>query len=205
MDHAIIWDAEFLTAPGAPQRFWCGPHDPDPVLFQIGAVRLGLSGAFDLGARFECVVIPRDRQGKPYPISEFVTRLTGITPARLAADGLELPDALKRFDAFTEEASIWAWGTDELNAIAVTCYLAGRLAPIPAKRFGNAPKLFVNAGIPLDDIHSLRSNTLCDYFGLAQPEARAHDALSDATGTAIALQYLLREARLRPADFTLPS
>jgi DNA polymerase III epsilon subunit-like protein len=205
MRKAIIWDAEFLTAPGAPQRFWCGPDDPDPILVQIGAVALSLSGTVGPAETFQCVVIPRDRHGAPYAISEFLTRLTGITPDRVAEEGLELPDALARFDAFTQGAPIWAWGTDELNAVAVSCYLAGIAAPIPATRFGNAPKLFKTAGIPVEDIHKLRSNTLCDYFGIDQPEARAHDALSDATGTALALAHLLRQGRLGADDFALPA
>ena len=46
MDHAIVFDCEFLTAEGAPQRFWCGPYNPDPVIVQIGLVRLGLSAGF---------------------------------------------------------------------------------------------------------------------------------------------------------------
>ncbi|MCB2127172.1 MAG: exonuclease [Rhodobacteraceae bacterium] len=203
MSETIVWDVEFLTAPGAPQRFWCGPRDPDPVLVQIGAVRLGLTGDCALGESFECLVIPRDRSGARYEISEFFTRLTGITAARIAKEGLELADALTRFDAYTGGAPIWAWGTDELNAIAVSCYLAELRPPIPAGRFGNATRLFVAAGIPVEEVHGLRSNTLAGYFGIDQPDARAHDALSDARSTALALRHLLREGRLGAGDFAL--
>lgn len=202
-DHAIVWDVEFLTAPGAPQRFWCGPDDPDPELVQIGAVALGLTGDFVLGDTFRCHVLPRGRTGAPWPITEFLTRLTGITPESMATEGIELADALARFDDFTNGAPVWAWGTDELNAIAVSCYLAGIAPPIPAIRFGNATRLFKAAGVPVEQIHTLRSNTLCDFLGIDQPDARAHDALSDATGTALALRHLLREGRLAPAEFTL--
>jgi len=45
MPTAIIYDCEFLVSDGAQQRFWCGPTDPDPVIAQIGAVRLDLGGA----------------------------------------------------------------------------------------------------------------------------------------------------------------
>ncbi len=203
LDRAIIWDVEFLTAPGAPQRFWCGPDDPDPVLVQIGAVELGLDGDFATGGTFQCLVVPRDREGSRYPITEFLTRLTGITAERMAQEGVELPDALRNFDAFTNRAPVWAWGTDELNAIAISCYLAGVAPPIPAGRFGNATRLLKAAGIPVEDIIKLRSNTLCDFFGIERTGARAHDALSDATGTALALQHLLRGGRLRPEEFAL--
>jgi DNA polymerase III epsilon subunit-like protein len=203
MANAIVWDVEVLTAPGAPQRFWCGPLDPDPVLVQIGAVRLHLSGEYKLGERFECLVVPRNRLGARYEISAFVTRLTGITPARIDAEGLELAEALDRFRLYASGEPVWAWGTDELNAIAVSCYLAGLEPPIPARQFGNATRLLVTAGIPLEEVHGLRSNTLAGYFGIDQPEARVHDALSDATSAALALRHLLREGRLQPGDFAL--
>ena len=43
MKTAIIFDCEFLAIEGSPQRFWCGPFDPDPVVAQIGAVRCDCS------------------------------------------------------------------------------------------------------------------------------------------------------------------
>ena len=46
METAIIFDCEFLVIEGAPQNFWCGPFDPDPVIAQIGAAKLDLQGDF---------------------------------------------------------------------------------------------------------------------------------------------------------------
>lgn len=204
MDSAVIWDAEFLTAPGAPRRFWCGPDDPDPVLVQIGAVRLGLTADFAIGESLSCVVVPRDRKGDRYPISGFFAELTGISARRVAEEGVELAEGLARLNAFAAGAPMWAWGTDELNAIAVSCYLAGLAPPIPATRFGNATRLLAVAGVPRDEIHGLRSDRLAGHFGLSHHEARAHDARSDAMSTALALQYLLREGRLRAEAFVLP-
>ena len=34
---AIIYDCEFATVPGAPQRFRCGPEDPDPLALPVAA------------------------------------------------------------------------------------------------------------------------------------------------------------------------
>jgi len=39
MHHVIIYDCEYLTAPSAMSRQWCGPLDPDPNVAQIGAMR----------------------------------------------------------------------------------------------------------------------------------------------------------------------
>jgi len=203
MEDAIIWDVELLTEKGAPQRFWCGPDDPDPVLVQIGAVKLGLCGDYPIHDRFERTVIPRDRIGAPWPITPFVTWLTGLTPERVARDGVELAPALQAFDAFTQGAPVWAWGNDEIFAIAISCYLAGIAPPMAATRFGNATRLLLTAGIEKDVIHELRSNTLAAHFDIETEGATAHDAVDDAMSTALALQHLLRQGRLSGDDFAL--
>lgn len=52
MKKAIIFDCEFLCLEGSQRRFWCAAHDPDPVIAQIGAVRLGLEGDFPLSVSY---------------------------------------------------------------------------------------------------------------------------------------------------------
>ena len=201
MRTAIIWDAEFLSDAGAPQRFWCGPDDPDPVLAQIGAVRLGLEGEFAVLERFQRVVIPRDRAGARWSLSPLFTRLTGIGDDRVTGEGVELQPALAALAGFAAGDMIWAWGNDELFAVAISCYLAGIAPPIAATRFGNATRLLVRAGVPRGEVESLRSNTLCAHFGLSDEGARAHDALGDALSVALVLQHFLRKGRLRAEDF----
>ena len=44
MSHTIMFDCEFLVTEGAYRRFWCGPYDPDPIVVQIGALKLDLAG-----------------------------------------------------------------------------------------------------------------------------------------------------------------
>lgn len=196
---AIIYDCEFATAPGAPQRFWCGPNDPDPVVFQIGAVRIDLTAPFAATERFEVLIQPLDRNGTPLDLHPLNAKLTGVTPKRLAGEGVALAEALDRLAAFAGQDKLWAWGKDEFNMVAISCYVAGIPAPIPALRFGNAPELFLKAGVPLDDIHGLRSNTMLDYFGLSLPDARGHDALGDARMVAEVLRHLMQAGRLDPS------
>ncbi len=202
---AIIWDCEFLTDVGAPQRFWCGPEDPDPVLVQLGAVRLDLTGDFDIRDRFEALVIPLDRHGARIPLSPLFTRLTGVTEARLAGEGQPLGAALAAIDHFAGGAPFWSWGKDELNAVAISCYVAGIAAPIPAPRFGNAPVLLQRAGVPVEEIHQMRSNTMAADFGLPDDDLQGHDAGDDAIAVARVLQHLLRTGRLSAQDFALPA
>jgi hypothetical protein len=61
MDTAIIFDCEFLVVEGAPQNFWCGPFDPDPMIAQIGAAKLGLGDDFPILDTMRLLVKPVDR------------------------------------------------------------------------------------------------------------------------------------------------
>ncbi|AXX96833.1 3'-5' exonuclease family protein [Profundibacter amoris] len=201
MEQAIIWDCEFLTSEGAPSRFWCGPRDPDQILVQLGAVRLDLNGNYDIGARFSQIVVPRDRLGEVCALDSYFTRLTGITQEKVAQEGLELAEALSAFDGFSGGAPFWAWGRDEYQALAISCYLAGIPAPIPATRFGNAPVLLLKAGIAHDEIVTLRSPNLAAHFGVEREGGAAHNAVDDAHSVALALQHLLRKGCLHADDF----
>ena len=182
---ATVFDCEFLCVTGSPQRFWCGAQDPDPVVAQIGAVRIGLEGDFPFLETFRVFVQPMDRFGRRYALDPFFTTLTGITEAQLDA-AVALPDALVGLDRFSEGARLWSWGKDELNMVAVSCYVSGIPAIIPAHRFDNVVKLVIAAGMPVEDIGKTRSNSLADYYGVEHPTLQAHDALGDALSVAYA-------------------
>ena len=153
-------------------------------------------------ARFERVVIPRDRRGGRSTVSAHFTKLTGLDDARIAGEGVELAAALADFAAFAGDDLIWAWGNDELFAIAISCYLAGLAPPIPAARFANATRLFVKAGIDRETVAGLRSGTMCAQFALEPPEGRGHDALFDAMSVARVIGHLLQTGRLAPEEVT---
>lgn len=199
MASVVVFDCENLTNETSPGRFWCGPDDPDPLLVQIGALRLSLVPPFDLGDSFDGIVTPVGRDGPVAP-SPFFTRLTGIDAARIAREGRPLVRALADLAAFAGDDALWSWGKDEITSIAPACFVAGIVSPLPAARFGNAAALLVAAGEPLETVHRLRSHTLPQHFGLPAEEA-AHDGLADARGVARVLQHLLRAGRLDPAAF----
>jgi hypothetical protein len=201
MNTAIIFDCEFLCVQGSQSRFWCAAHDPDPVIAQIGAVKLGLEGDFPLLETYRVYVQPIDRFGKRYAIDPFFTELTGITEETIQAEGLPLQEALAGFDRFSDGAKSWSWGKDELNMVAISCYVAGLQWSIPAHRFDNAVKLVVAAGMPIEDIGKTPSNKLADYYGVDHPPLQGHDALDDALSVAYALQHLLKTRRLQPEVF----
>lgn len=201
MKKAIIFDCEFLCLEGSQRRFWCAAHDPDPVIAQIGAVRLGLEGDFPLLGTYKAYICPVDRHGERYAIDPFFIRLTGITGEIIEAEGVPLQEALSSFDSFTEGAQCWSWGKDELNMVAISCYVAGIRPPIPAGRFDNAVKLLLAAGMPVEDLAKTPSNRLADYYGVEHPPLQGHDALDDALSVSYTLQHLLRGGTLRPEVF----
>ncbi len=201
MTHAIIFDCEFATIEGSQRRFWCGPYDPDPVVVQIGAVRLDLSGTFDIQQEFRVFVRPRTRHGDAQRIDPFLTELTGITDQEVQEKGLFLPDALAALAELSAEAGFWSWGKDELNLLAISCFVEGIAVPMSATKFRNVCTLLLKAGMPYEDIQKTRSGRLAHYFGLSAPVVRNHDALDDAVSLAFVLRHLLREGKLHSDDF----
>ncbi|WP_024588403.1 3'-5' exonuclease [Aliihoeflea sp. 2WW] len=201
MRTAIVFDCEFLCIEGSQRRFWCGPHDPDPVIAQIGAVKLGLSADFPILDTHRTYVRPVDRFGRRYPIDPFFTRLTGITEDAIEADGESLDRALTSVNEFSGGSRFWSWGKDEFNMIAISCYVAGIEPVIPATRFDNAVRLLLAAGMPLEDLVKTPSNKLAAYYHIDHPPLRGHDAVDDALSVAYTLQYLLRAGKLEPTAF----
>lgn len=200
MAFVVFYDCEFLTADGSPQRFWCGPEDPDPLCVQIGAVKLDLDAPFAISDPVGWYITPQDRDGCVVPVHPLLTRLTGIDDVLLSAEGVPLNQAMAALADYADGALLLSWGKDELLTLAASLFVQGLPSPIPASQFRNAPKLLLTAGEEIETIHRLRSNTICDYFGLDAP-GPAHDARADAAGVATALQHLLRKERLSPEDF----
>ncbi|KAI3480213.1 hypothetical protein L1887_57671 [Cichorium endivia] len=130
-------------------------------------------------------ISPIDRHGGRYAIDPFFTRLTGITEEIIEAEGVPLQEALSSFDSFTQGARCWSWGKDELNMVAISCYVAGIQPPMPAGRFDNAVKLLLAAGMPVEDLAKTPSNRLADYYGVEHPPLQGHDALDDALSVSL--------------------
>lgn len=199
MRHAIIFDCEYLTSRGAQRRFWCGPHDPDPIIVQIGAVRLGLDDGAILDTA-NVLVKPVNRFGQTCRLDPYLIELTGIGESAMDSNGVSLALALASLNEFSGGGRLWSWGKDELN-IASSCYIAGVNSPIPACRFSNARKLLLSAGMPDEDIQTTGSGELAEYFGLDAAGLRAHDALDDALSLAYAIGYLLKTEQMSKDDF----
>ncbi len=203
MKTAIIFDCEFLCLEGSQRRSWCAAHDPDPVVAQVGAVKLSLEDDFAILDSYKAYVRPVDRFGKQYALDPFFTALTGVTEENIEAEGMALQDAVAGLDRFSDGARLWSWGKDELNMMAISCYIAGIQPLIPAHRFDNAVKLLLAAGMPVEDLAKTPSNELSHYYGVRHPPLKGHDALDDALSISYTLQHLMRAGKLRPEVFDL--
>ena len=125
MKHALVFDCEYLTVEGSPSRFWCGPHDPDPVVAQIGIAKIGLDADFDILDTLRLYVTPKSRLGDRLPLDPFFTKLTGITESNIQKEGLSLEVALTKIKDFSSGEKLWSWGKDEFNMVAISCYVEG--------------------------------------------------------------------------------
>lgn len=201
MKSAVIYDCEFLTQEGAMSRFWTGAHDPDPLLVQIGAVRVSLQKGFPVEEEFNCFVMPVDRYGSAVVPNNFFCELTGISAETIDREGLELEEALQKFSDFSggNTGSYWAWGKDELFMLGMNCFIQNVKSPIQADRFGNMKSIFIKAGMSSDDVHTHSSGQLAQFFCLKEDASlRAHDGLDDALSILAALRHLERAHGLDP-------
>lgn len=197
----VVFDCEFVCLEGSQRRYWCAADDPDPVIAQIGAVKLGLEDDFPILDTFMVYVVPMDRYGHRYLLDPFFTKLTGITNEQILAEGISLAEALADLDAFSEGSRFWSWGKDELNMVAISCYVAGIQPSIPASRFNNTAQLLIAAGMPIEDLAKTPSNKLAKYYDIDHTPLRGHDARDDALSVAYTLQHLLRDGKLHVSTF----
>lgn len=97
--------------------------------------------------------------------------------------------------------AVLSWGKDELNTIVISCHVAGISPSVPATRFGNAVKLLIAVGMPIEDLARTPSKRLADYYRVDHPRCRGQDALDDALSPTYTLQHLMKTGKLRPDVF----
>lgn len=170
----VVYDLEYTTWPGARERQWNGPGEHREVV-QIGAVIL--DAGFRERAALEILVRPRRNP----QLSDYFTRLTGITQTRLDAEGIDADLALDRFLDFAgTDMPLVSNGLDAV-VLAENCQLLGRLDCFSSRAVDVHPLLRSVSG--RDDFYS------CDLpavFGLPHVGG-AHTALADARCVAAAL------------------
>lgn len=176
-----IFDLEFTAWEGSLARQWLGPGEFKEVV-QIGAVRLD-PDTLAVTATMDCLVAPRINAR----LSDYFENLTGISNARLAAEGVDFETAYRRFVDFADGGVVAAFGHDEW-VLEENIRLYG-LKDLPAlPEFLELRAWFARHGIDPTGLHS------CDIGPrLGVPfEGQTHDAFCYARSIAAGMAVLLK-------------
>lgn len=175
----VIFDLEFTAWPGSRERRWSAPGEFREIV-QIGAI--GLDGDDRETDSFDLLVRPIRNPR----LSAYFTELTGITDDMVASRGVDLVEALARFDRFVAGRPLACFGQD-LTVLAENCALQGLLDVWRDRPCHRLDRAF--AAVRPDLVPGTSSGDLPARLGLAW-SARAHDAVSDARALAAALAAL---------------
>ncbi len=176
--HLVVFDTEYTSWDGAMARDFRGPGEHREVV-QIGAVRLDAADRLVETGALSILVRPTVNPG----LSAYFTDLTGITQARVDAEGVGFAEALARFRAFCAGAAMVLANGSDGEVMAENCRLNG--LPAPDLPFADASRWLAAR---LGDTAHVASWSLPGRLGL-DPPAAAHDALHDARAVAAALRH----------------
>ena len=184
MNH-IVLDLEWNQAPH-PARAVTEPLRLNGEIVQMGAVKL--NERFEAVDRFKAMIRPRYYKKMHRKVME----LTGITADALV-DGEAFPQAMERFFSWCgEDWDYFTWGPDDAGVLRDNCIVFGvdphRLPPC------------CNLQLIFDDQITRENRQFSLSFALervGETLSDAHDALSDAEGTALLCRHLDMERGLR--------
>lgn len=180
----VVYDLEYTAWEGSLARNWTGPGE-HPEIVQIGAV--ALTADFKELAALNVVVRPRINP----ELSDYFIALTGLTQARVDAEGVDIAEAFDRLRAFAEPDLKLASNGDDEWTILENCRLIGLAHPFPGR--------CVNVeGVIAEALGGFRpiSADIPKHFDLPD-DGGGHDALWDARAVAGALRVLWRRGGLR--------
>ena len=182
-----VFDLEFTAWEGSMARRWLGPGEFKEVV-QIGAVRLD---AVTLAEEAELNILVRPRINAE--LSHYLERLTGITNARVKAQGVDFEEAYARFADFAAGGIICAFGRDEL-VLEDNLRLYGITGRAPMPAYLNAADVLKENGIDAKGRHACHVGPLCG----AEFHGHEHDALDDARSVAAGIRALVERGARNP-------
>jgi inhibitor of KinA sporulation pathway (predicted exonuclease) len=184
---ALVYDLEFTAWEGSMANRWLRPGE-FTELVQIGAVRVNAE-TFAVEAEMDVLVRPRINP----VLSDYFTKLTGITNDDVAMHGIDFADAYRAFLEFAGSCTTMAFGTDNLIfEDNIRLYGLRRVGALPP--FINLRPWFNANGIATAKLHS------CDVgpaLGIAF-EGRQHNALADTHSLVAGINVLLERGAKSP-------
>lgn len=172
----VILDLEFTAWEGSLQRDWCGAEEWREIV-QVGLLLADAADGFATVDEFEAMVRPCRR-----PIlSPYFSALTGITQARLEAEGVELAAVLPRIEGLAARAECILFNGRDGEILRENCELSGLTFPMPSEHMFNfRPLLARTLGRPPEE---LTSSNLPQLAGIVV-DGHAHTALHDCRSIA---------------------
>ena len=179
----IVFDTEWTSWPGFIESGWNQPGHYREIV-QIGAAKLAVDDAFREIDSFEILVQPQ----KNPDLSEYFTKLTGITQEYVDNHGVKFPAGLATFMSFIgqEPVQFACFGAD-VKVIDENCRMSGISMPDRFHDFVDVKQELLNRSITQKDWYS---SHLPARLGL-DTAGDAHDALSDARAVASAIRKFL--------------
>ena len=105
---AVILDTEWTTWPGALERSWSGKDEYREII-RIGAIIIDLDSLQEIEV-LDVFVKPSINPN----LSDYCTKLTGITDEQTQAEGIEIHEALHKFGDFVGDRKTFSYGGDIL-------------------------------------------------------------------------------------------
>jgi inhibitor of KinA sporulation pathway (predicted exonuclease) len=182
----VVFDLEWTAWEGSLARNWSGPGEYREII-QIGAVQLDAT-SFDLLAVLDRLVQPVRNP----VLSDYIMKLSGLTNARMQAEGVSLKSALAEFEVFVGGRPLWCNGADAA-VLRDNCLLQSLLCPIAIGCIGNLRPLLVSAtGLPASQLVSCKLPALVGI----DPARDHHTGVGDAIAIAQALSALRKKGIL---------
>lgn len=171
----VIYDTEYTAWEGSMARGWTG-HGEERELVQLGAIKVrDLEEVDSLLLYVRPVFNPE--------LSDYFTKLTGITQADIEERGSTFTLAYTQFRNWVDGWPCYAYGLDH-EVLQRNHDLLETGQRLSRKQFFDIREYFQAAGI---DTEAYMSSTLPEAFGLTPPP-HGHDALNDARSILMALK-----------------
>jgi len=184
----VVFDMEWTSWEGAMERNWSGLNE-HRELIQIGAVRIDANSLREIDS-FSCLLKPV----KNPILSDYISRLTGISNEEVRSKGLDFASGLDLFARFVGSDMSFCNGGD--GEVLKENFLLNNLLPMPFIESCRSIRPWLSSVIGLAP-GSLMSCKLPSLLGL--PDTfDAHDALGDARAIASAMRECFRMLKARP-------
>ncbi len=170
----VIFDTEYTTWLGAKEKEWSG-SDEHRELVQLAAAKINLETKSIIDA-VEIIV----KLTKNPILSDYFMELTGVTQARVDAEGISFAQAYEKFIDWTGGVTCFSYANSQKpladgHILEENIILNNMTEIVSSDQFKNIRPIFDAAGVPT---HLYNSGKLYEYFDI-KLEGHEHNAMHD--------------------------